>query len=644
MDATSGHSSDAGLLPGLPEPVQAATPYRVLARKYRPQNFDDLIGQGAMVRTLANAFSANRIPQAWMLTGVRGVGKTTTARILARGLNYVRDGHPDTGPTIAMPELGRHCRAIMESRHMDVLEMDAASHTGIDDVRGIIDGIRYSPTEARYKVYIVDEVHMLSEKAFNAFLKTLEEPPPHAKFVFATTEIRKVPVTILSRCQRFDLRRVEAETLVGHLARICAAESVEADAEALAAITRAAEGSVRDALSLLDQAIAHGAGHVSAQGVRDMLGLADRGRIVDLFEAMMRGDIPAAFAEVRGQYEAGADPAVILSDLAGFTHLVTRLKLVPEEAAADPTLSEAERARGAEFARKLSIRVLSRAWQILLKAIPEVQTATRPLAAAEMALVRLAYAADLPTPDEALRQMKAQALVGTPSSSGAGGSPSPAPETMGGRPALPPIPTFTDRPAPHAPVALAAPGAVGLTQGAGSMSQGAASLAQASPAQAARPAVARVAPAPQPEGPRLTRFTDVVALADARRDIGLKMALEREVHLVRFEEGRIEFRLAEGGRPGIANDLARALDAWTGRRWIVALSKEAGEPTLDATARAATQTRHENAAAHPLVREVLARFPGAQIIDVRDLAPEVSPAIEAAPTGEAETDEPDDEA
>ncbi|GEO97702.1 DNA polymerase III subunit gamma/tau [Methylobacterium haplocladii] len=592
MDDTLGTLIDEPGLPGMPAPAPAATPYRVLARKYRPQTFDDLIGQGAMVRTLANAFEANRIPQAWMLTGVRGVGKTTTARILARGLNYVRPGQPDTGPTVTMPELGLHCQAIMESRHLDVLEMDAASHTGIDDVRGIIDGIRYGPVSAPYKVYIVDEVHMLSEKAFNAFLKTLEEPPPHAKFVFATTEIRKVPVTILSRCQRFDLRRVEADVLSTHLEKICAAETVEAEPEAIAAIVRAAEGSVRDALSLLDQAIAHGAGIVSGASVRDMLGLADRGRIVDLFQAAMRGDIPATFAELRAQYESGADPGVVLSDLAGFTHLVTRLKLVPEAAAADPSLSDVERSRGAEFAGRLSIRALSRAWQILLKAIPEVQAAPRPLAAAEMALVRLAYAADLPTPDEALRGLKNEAA-----SAGSEG---------GARPPLVPRPSLA---APESPPPLPPRPLLAAVSGGGS------------PQPTPPPPV--IAAPPQPAGPRLGRLEDVVALADERRDITLKMALERDVHLVRFEEGRIEFRLAEGGRTSLATDLSRALEAWTGRRWLVALSREPGAPTLAAAAVETKENRHRDAASHPLVREVLARFPGAQIVDVRDKTVEV---------------------
>ncbi len=337
----------------------------MLARKYRPARFEDLIGQDAMVRTLRNAFDSGRIAQAYILTGVRGVGKTTTARILARALNY-EPPEGGGGPTLNMPVFGRHCEAIMESRHLDVLEMDAASHTGIDDVREILEGVRYAPILARYKVYIIDEVHMLSEKAFNAFLKTLEEPPPHVKFIFATTEIRKVPVTVLSRCQRFDLRRVDAGLLTKHLASICEQEKVPIEPEALAMIARAAEGSVRDALSILDQAIAHGEAKVTAEEVRGLLGLADRARIIDLFEALMKGDIAAALLELRAQYDTGAEPAVVIADLAEFTHLVTRFKLVPS-AADDPSLVEAEKKRGSAFAATLSIRVLSRAWQILTK-------------------------------------------------------------------------------------------------------------------------------------------------------------------------------------------------------------------------------------------------------------------------------------
>jgi DNA polymerase-3 subunit gamma/tau len=583
---------DEPALPGFAPAPPAGSAYRVLARKYRPRTFEDLIGQDAMVRTLSNAFETGRIPQAWMLTGVRGVGKTTTARILARGLNYETEAGGGA-PTIHMPGLGLHCEAIIESRHVDVLEMDAASHTGIDDVRQIIDGIRYAPVTARYKVYIIDEVHMLSEKAFNAFLKTLEEPPPHAKFVFATTEIRKVPITILSRCQRFDLRRIDADRLVRHLARICGLEGVAATEAALAAIARAAEGSARDALSLLDQAIAHGAGEVTEGTVRDMLGLADRAQVIDLFEAAMRGDVPAAFASLRAQYDAGADPAVILQDLAAFSHVVTRLKLIPD-AARDPALTEVERVRGAAFAEKLSVRTLSRAWQILLKGIPEVQAANRPVAAAEMVLVRLAYAADLPTPDEALRALK----DGAPPAA----APSAAPRPAG-------------------------PG-------------GAGSIALAS---------AQAQPQPRPEpaaGPalRLRRFEDVVALAGERREIVLKAALERDVRLVRFEEGRIEIALAEGASRTLANDLTRALQAWTGARWVVALSSEPGAATLHEQAEAAARERQEGAASHPLVQAVLTTFPGARIVNVIDRAPKpdedaAAPEAGAAPD-EGEADDP----
>jgi DNA polymerase-3 subunit gamma/tau len=573
----------------VPAPAVSAQPYRVLARKYRPQTFEDLIGQDAMVRTLRNAFAANRIPQAWILTGVRGVGKTTTARILARGLNYILpDG--SGAPTVDLPGEGVHCRAIMESRHVDVLEMDAASHTGIDDVKQITDGVRYSPASARYKVYIIDEVHMLSEKAFNAFLKTLEEPPSHAKFVFATTEIRKVPVTILSRCQRFDLRRVEGSVLARHLASICEREGVSVEPEALALIARAAEGSVRDSLSLLDQAIAHGAGHVEAETVRTMLGLADRGRVIDLFEAVMRGDVARALAELRDQYDSGADPVVILSDLAEFTHFVTRLKIAPE-AARESTVTEVERTRGQGFA-VLPMRVLSRTWQMLLRGIAEVQAAPRPVMAAEMVLVRLAYAADMPTPDEAIRS-----LSGPPA---AGGGPAPSPGGGGG--------------------------------GSGG------ARAQMAVATRSEPQRAPAMPATAPAAPsmRLARFEDLVALAAEKRDIGLKLALERDVRLVRFEDGRMEFAPAQGAAPQLAADISRKVSEWTGRRWIVALSSDAGQQTLKEKADEEARDRKSGVRSDPVVRAVLERFPGAEIVDVRDNQPAEAQgaASDAAEPGE----------
>ena len=412
--------SEAGSAPK----QDAAGGYRVLARKYRPADFSALIGQQPMVRTLTNAFATNRIAQAWMLTGVRGVGKTTTARILARALNF-RTAAVDR-PTVDLTEVGEHCRAILDGRHVDVTEMDAASHTGIDDVREIIEQARYAPLSARYKVFIIDEVHMLSTQAFNGLLKTLEEPPAHVKFIFATTEIRKVPITILSRTQRFDLRRVEAAALVEHLRGIADKEAVAVDDAALAMVARAAEGSVRDALSIFDQAIAHGAGAVSADEVRDMLGLADRARIVDLFELLMRGDVAAALEEFRAQYDVGADPVAVLTDLAEFTHLVTRLRVLPS-AAEDTTLPEEERRRGAAFAQTLSLRVLSRTWQMLLKGIAEVQSTHRPASAAEMLLIRIAHSADLPTLDEAIRSLE----------DAGSGSPRPAAVAPTARPQLP---------------------------------------------------------------------------------------------------------------------------------------------------------------------------------------------------------------
>jgi DNA polymerase-3 subunit gamma/tau len=542
-----------------------------------------------MVRTVSNAFETGRIPQAWILTGVRGVGKTTTARILARALNYEKPDGSVKGPTIHMPDLGVHCQAIMESRHMDILEMDAASHTGVDDVRQINDSVRYAPASARYKVYIIDEVHMLSTAAFNAFLKTLEEPPEHAKFVFATTEIRKVPVTVLSRCQRFDLRRVEADVLMGHLSNIAKKEGVEVEPEALGIIARAAEGSVRDSLSLFDQAIAHAAGTVRADAVRQMLGLADRTRVIDLFEHLARGDIASAFGEFRSQYDVGADPVVVLSDLAEFVNFVTRVKIVPATAD-NVAFGETERVRAREFAAKLSVRVLSRMWQMLLKGIAEVQTATRPAAAAEMVLVRIAYVADLPTPDEAIRMLDQNGGGAQVASGGAAPS----------------------RAAPAAPVASmsVSPMRTPATPRSG---------AEAS----ARPQMA--VPSAQTESApvlRINSFPQLVALAGEKRDVLTKAALEADMRLVRFEDGRLEVALERVAARGLVNDLSRKLELWTGRRWTVIVSNEPGQPTLRSQNEQARNEHARAAEADPRVQEVLARFPGAKVIEVRRLAAE----------------------
>jgi DNA polymerase-3 subunit gamma/tau len=583
----------------------AASSYRVLARKYRPSNFDDLIGQEAMVRTISNAFETGRIPQAWILSGVRGVGKTTTARILARALNYELSDGSVKGPTVSMPKLGLNCQAIMESRHIDVIEMDAASHNGVDDVRQINDAIRYAPVSARYKVYILDEVHMLSTQAFNALLKTLEEPPPHAKFVFATTEIREVPVTVLSRCQRFDLRRIDAAALVKHLSGIAEKEDIATETEALALIARAAEGSVRDALSLLDQAIAHAAGPVRAVDVRGMLGLADRTRVIDLFESLMKGDVAAALKELREQYDIGADPLVVLADIAEFTHFVTRIKIVPA-VADDISLGETERTRGRALAAALSMRILSRTWQMLLKGIAEVQEAGRPLAAAEMLLVRIAYVADLPTPDEAIRLINdggntARSLatsnangVGAGTNAGIGGA----------------IPVAS----------TAAPRYDAPRGGPRAMAAQAAAASQPAPVAPSVPVLA------------INSFAELVALASDKRDIQTKLALERDVRLVRCEDGTLVIALEAGAAKTLVNDLSRKLQQWTGRSWMVVISREPGQPTLKSVADDRRAELETGVRADPLVKAVLERFPGAEIVGVRggnDSGPE--PPVTAEP-------------
>ncbi len=569
----------------------SATAYRVLARKYRPSTFAELIGQEAMVRTLSNAFATGRIAHAFILTGVRGVGKTTTARILARGLNCVGpDG--SGGVTVAPCGMCANCRQIAEDRYSDVVEMDAASRTGVDDIRELTEGLLYrKPDLGRYRVYIIDEVHMLSRSAFNALLKTLEEPPPHAKFVFATTEIQKVPLTVLSRCQRFSLRRVPVELLAEHYRRIAEAEAVEAEPAALALIARAADGSVRDGLSLLDQAIALTDGKVTERAARDMLGVADRGRVFDLLESALSGDAAAALDRLDRLYQDGADPLMVLQDLLDLSHFLTRLKLTPEAGLGDPVV-EGDRERARPLAEKLPLPALARVWQMLLKGLEEVQTAPSPIQAAEMVLVRLAYVADLPAPAELVRALAAEPTPGRRSDAA-----EPAHRVSG-----------AGAPAPPAPLA----GIVPATTAASPL----AAALRVEPEESTSPPQANsVEHEPMPQS-----FAEVVALFDKRREAVIRSHLRERVHLIAFEPGRIEFRPVEGAPANLANRISQLLGEWTGERWLAAPSKAStgGEPTLREQEERRERDVRNEVAAHPLVQAVLETFPGATVTAVRE--------------------------
>ncbi len=555
--------------------------YRVLARKYRPETFADLVGQDAMVRTLKNAFEADRIAQAFILTGIRGTGKTSTARIIAKGMNCIGvDGNG--GPTTEPCGVCEHCSAIVEGRHVDVLEMDAASRTGVGDIREIIDSVAYRAASARYKIYIIDEVHMLSTSAFNALLKTLEEPPEHVKFIFATTEIRKVPVTVLSRCQRFDLRRIEPEVMLKLMRKIAVAEGAEITDDALALITRAAEGSARDATSLLDQAISHGAGETGADQVRAMLGLADRGRVLDLFDLILKGDAAGALTELGAQYSDGADPLAVLRDLAEITHWTSVIKITPE-AADDPTIGPDERARGLQMAEALPMRVLTRMWQMLLKALEEVAGAPNAMMAAEMAVIRLTHVADLPSPEELLRKLKDTPVPsGPPSGTAAptGGGGGAQPSSSGSY--APP------QPQGQQPRATSSNGA-GQT------------LAVAADAALAH----------------YPTFHHVVELIRANRDVKLLVEVETCVQLAAYQPGRIEFVPTEKAPHDLAQRLGGALQRWTGNRWAVTLVNEGGEETIAGLRDAEELSLRAEAEGHPLVQAVKDAFPGAQIIEIR---------------------------
>ena len=563
-----------------------ATGYQVLARKYRPETFADLVGQDAMVRTLRNAFEADRIAQAFIMTGIRGTGKTTTARIIAKGMNCI--GPDGTGgPTTDPCGKCENCVAIMEGRHVDVMEMDAASRTGVDDIREIIESVHYRAASARYKIYIIDEVHMLSTNAFNALLKTLEEPPAHVKFIFATTEIRKVPVTVLSRCQRFDLRRIEPEVMIALLKKIATAENTSITDEALALITRAAEGSARDAQSLLDQAISHGAGETTVDQVRAMLGLADRGRVMDLFDMIMRGDASGALGELGAQYSDGADPLAVLRDLAEITHWVSVVKITPD-AADDPTISPDDRIRGQGFAENLPMRVLTRTWQMLLKALEEVANAPNPMMAAEMAVIRLTHVADLPTPDELIKKLK--------------DTPAPPPTQARMAPTI-----GTDGPLGSTPVggpsmSTAMPSSTtagGSTDVRGAGTNTALALSSAHALQ------------------RFPSFDHVLMLIRDQREIKLLLDVENHLQLAKYSPGRIEFEPTHDAPPDLAQRLGSRLQTLTGVRWAVSLVSSGGAPSLRAQQAAKDEVLKNDAKTHPLVQAIFEAFPKAEISNIK---------------------------
>jgi len=567
--------------------------YRVLARKYRPTNLEDLIGQEALVRTLRNAISSGRLASAYILTGVRGIGKTTTARIIARAFTCIGADGSLTAPTAEPCGVCQHCTAIAEDRHVDVLEMDAASRTGVNDIREILDGVRYRPTSARAKIYIIDEVHMLSTAAFNALLKTLEEPPEHVKFIFATTEIRKVPVTVLSRCQRFDLRRVDAEVLTEHFSKIALKENATIADEALRLISRAADGSVRDGLSLLDQAIAHGHGEVTGDQVRDMLGLADRGLVFDLFEATMTGNAVEALDLLQRQYTMGADPTVIAADMLELSHWLTRVRVVPKSVD-DPTLPEAERVRGKALAEKLPMAALTRAWQILLKGLDEIRMAPHPMAAAEMVIIRLMYAQDLPSPADAIKALS-NPRTPPPQPSGPSGGP---PPSGGGAYDAPRMAVGEQTSAPMAPQA-----------------------------QGQHQPVAQVQnPVPETGAVILpATFSALVNFLSDQRESMIAANLYHDVHLISYEPGSITFHPNPGMDRDFAMRLSKTLENVTQRPWSINVNRDdEGAPTLQQQDEEARQQREAAAAKHPVVSAIITSFPGAVIERVHVTAPEIA--------------------